>query len=467
MIMTKEDCTKLVQGIFDGIFAACTQAEPGGKPVWAPSTTVFSMMKPGLAINSKDFRNPWTPGNMNGDQDAALNTASLVDIAPKMSTLYVDSGNTISQIYGQIMNNVQIPVQQPNPTIEKQIQDATDTLYRTVSVADPDTGAITQKRTESQLYREYLDNQAAYGQQRVAYLAAYQASQATQSGKASWPIMAPTMQIPVKTAYDRWRSAGADKVETAIAILSTSSQNALSKVFNEAKNVFNGYGVVLGDTGTGTAPMTYRSSLLPSDWHSSSSSSKWTVVDSKSGSFAQSSSSEFTSGGGSAGYNAGIFSIGASGGGSKEQKHMSAETKNLRVSYEYTIVLIRRPWLTYNLLGLKGWNLQNLYSKGQISNGSKQATQDKSAMPVLPTAFVVVRNVIISADWSKTDYDFLKTTVNAGGKIGIGPFSIGGSYAHSKTNMSFQSAFDGKLIKVPGVQIIGWISQVVPYCPLG
>jgi len=423
-------------------------------------------MKPGLAINSKDFRNPWTPGNMNGSKDAALNTAELADIAPKMSTLYTDSGNTISKIYGQIMTNVQVPAQPPNPQIEKQLQDASDVLFRTVSVSDPDTGEVSQKRTESQLYRDYLDNQAAYGQQRMAYIAAYQAAQATQSGKANWPLIAPTLQIPVKAAYDRWRSAGADKVEQAIAIQNVSSQNALSKAFDAAKKVFEGYGVLLEEAGTGMSQMTYRSSLLPSDWHSMNSSSKWTTVDSKSGSFARSASSEFTSGGGSAGYNLGIFSIGGSGGASKEEKHMSAETKNLRVSYEYTLVLIRRPWLTFNLLGLKGWNLQNLYSKGQISNGSKLASQDKSAMPLLPTGFVVVRNVNISADWSKTDYDFIKKTVNAGGRIGIGPFTIGGSYAHSKTNESFQSAFEGQSIKVPGVQIIGWISQVVPFCPL-
>ena len=63
--MTNEESTKLVQGIFDGIFNSLTKAEPGGKPLAPPATTVLSLMKPAMAINSKDYRNPWTPGNSN------------------------------------------------------------------------------------------------------------------------------------------------------------------------------------------------------------------------------------------------------------------------------------------------------------------------------------------------------------------------------------------------------------------
>src|SRR5688500_1133554 len=102
--MTIEEVQKLIQGIFDNIFSAVTSAEPGGKPVMSSSSTVLSLMKPGIAINSKDFRNPWTPGNTAGSQDAAVNTAHLVDVAPKMSTIYTDSGSTISQIYKQILD---------------------------------------------------------------------------------------------------------------------------------------------------------------------------------------------------------------------------------------------------------------------------------------------------------------------------------------------------------------------------
>ena len=297
--MTPEEANNLVQGIFDGIFDSLTQSAQGGKPLLLPSTTVLSLMKPAMAIKSADFRNPWTPGNSTGSKLSAVNTAALVDAAPKLSTLYADSGNSITKIYGDIMDNVQVPAQPPNPAIEKQLQDAFDVLYRTVQVTDPDTGQVSTQTLESEVYRDYATNLAAYIAQQQAYNKAYLEAQKTQDGRANWPMIAPALQGPVKLAYDKWRSNYADKVETAIAIQNTSSQNALSKAFNKAKTLFEGYGAVLEDTGTGLSEKIQRVSLLPSDWYSVNSSSKWTVIDTASGSFYRNSNSDFTSGGGS------------------------------------------------------------------------------------------------------------------------------------------------------------------------
>jgi len=462
--MTNEELQKLVNGIFDNIFNSVTQAEPGGKPILQASTTVLSLMKPGLAINSVDFRNPWTPGNNAGNQDAAINTARLVDVVPKMSTIYTDSGNLVSQVYKQLLDGVSIPAQQPNPAIEKQLQDANDVLYRLIDVTDPDTGAVTKKTAETSLYRDYLDNQSYYNNTRVVYIGAYLEAQKTVTGKNTWPLIGGTLQLPVKAAYDKWRSGFADKVEQALAIINTSSQNALQKAFDQAKKLYEGYGVALDDSGSGLSAPIQRCSLLPSDWHSIDSSSKWSTYDSLTSTSSSSQSSDYKSYGGSAGFSLGLFSIGGSAGHSSSNQQATAETQSLRISFSYTLVTIRRPWLTFNLMGTKGWNLGNLYKKGTISNGTK-INQENSSMALLPTSFVVVKKVIISAKWSKTDWELITSKTNGGGGFGIGPFSIGGSYAHSKSNQKFQSGLANGVITVPGVQIIGFISQVVPFNP--
>jgi hypothetical protein len=462
--MTLEEMNKLIQGIFDNIFDSVTQAEPGGKPLMQSSTTVLSLMKPGLAISSKDFRNPWTPGNSTGSQDAAVNTARLVDVAPKMSTIYTDSGNLISQVYKQILDGVSIPAQPPNPAIEKQLSDADAVLYRTVNVADPETGQLTPKRVETQLYRDYLDNLAAYSAARVAYTGAYLEAQKTATGKNTWPLIAATLQIPVRTAFDRWRGAGADKVEQANAIINTSTQNALQKAWDQAKKQYEGYGAVLDDPGTGLSAPIVRSTLLPSDWHSSSRTTGWTTFDSASSNVATNRSSDYKSGGGSAGFSLGLFSIGGSGGHTKTSQHASSETNNLRISFQYSLVTIRRPWMTFNLLATQSWSLGNLFKKGTVSKGTKGA-DNQGAMPLLPTSFVVVKDVVISASWSKADWDLITSKTSGGGGFAIGPFSIGGSYAHSSSKETFTSAMAGGKITVPGTQIIGFISQVVPFTP--
>jgi len=206
------------------------------------SSTMLSLLKPGMAISSRDFANPWTPGNLNGSKDAAINSARLVDDALKLASIYTESGNSISQLYKQILDGVSVPAQPPNPAIEKQLQDSHDLLFRTIDVTDPDTGEHQSKIAETVLYRNYLDNQANYTNARQAYIAAYLEAQKTAGGRNTWPLIAPSLQVPVKAAYDRWRAESADKVEQAIAIMNTSSQNALSKAFDNAKHIFEGYG---------------------------------------------------------------------------------------------------------------------------------------------------------------------------------------------------------------------------------
>ena len=179
---------------------------------------------------------------------------------------------------------------------------------------------------------------------------------------------------------------------------------------------------------------------------------------------ATSHTSDYKPYGGSAGFNLGLFSIGGSARHTSQSQHASAETTNLRISFSYTLVTIRRPWLTFNLLGTKGWNLGNLFSRGKVSAGGK-ANQGSSVMPLLPTSFVVVKDVMISASWSKSDVDLIKSKTSGGGGFAIGPFSIGGTYASSRSKQTYSAAFTGGTLRVPGVQIIGVISQIVPLCP--
>lgn len=463
--MTNEDMQNIVQNIFDDIFNSATKAEPGGKPVMTPSNTVLSLAKPGLAINSKDFRNPWTPGNSSGSKEAAANIARLADAIPNMSTLYTDSGSQISRVYKQILDGVSIPAQSPDPALEKQLKDADKVLYRTVTVFDDDTGKEEQKRLETREHRDYLANQAAYQVARIAYIGAYTEAQKTAAGRNTWPLFASTIQMPVRTAYRKWRSGGgADKVEQAMAIANTSSQNALQKAWDNAKMLYEGYGAVLEDAGTGLSEKIVRSHFLPSNWFSSRSADGWTTFDSASSNVSASKESDYKSFGGSASFKLGLFSIGGKGGHTTTSQKVSSETDNLRISFSYKFVSIRRPWLVQNLLGTKGWNLGNLYAKGEVSNGRKTG-QENAAMPLIPTGFVVVKDVFISADWSESDWSLITSKTKAGGGFGIGPFSIGGNYASSSTDTTFTSSLAEGKIKVPGVQIVGFISQTVPFCP--
>jgi len=105
---------------------------------------------------------------------------------------------------------------EPSP---EQLAEAEAVLYHTVETADPGTGEVTRRPVETPLYRDYLTHRAAHEAARAAYAEAHHAAHSTPSGKRTWPMLASTLQLPVKQAYDRWRAGGADKVERALAIL--------------------------------------------------------------------------------------------------------------------------------------------------------------------------------------------------------------------------------------------------------
>lgn len=204
-------------------------------------------------------------------------------------------------------------------------------------------------------------------------------------------------------------------------------------------------------------------SLIPSNWYSSNDDSGWSHVKIAAGNTNTDTSSDYKKFGASVGFSFGLFSIGAKGGGEWRSQNLNSETNNLSFEFSYKLVGIRRPWMSFHLLGTKTWNLGNFSpEKGAISNGTK--TQKGTPWPLMPTSFVVVKGVKINANWAKTDWNMMQSMVSGGGRVGIGPFSIGGNYTQSHSETHWKSAFANGEITVPGVQIIGWINTVVPFC---
>lgn len=82
-----------------------------------------------------------------------------------------------------------------------------------------------------------------------------------------------------------------------------------------------------------------------------------------------------------------------------------------------------------------------------------------------PVAFIVAKDISIKADFSHKDEEHITQAAKGSASVGFGPFSIGGSYGYGNTEDTFNSDFQNGEIKVPGMQIIGWVSRVIPYSP--
>jgi hypothetical protein len=127
-------------------------------------------------------------------------------------------------------------------------------------------------------------------------------------------------------------------------------------------------------------------------------------------------------------------------------------------------VNIQRPWFSESLFRLNYWS-SNLFKKGEISNGKIDSTNASNYIPMYPVAFIVARDITIKADFSHEEEEHFKESIKTSISVGYGPFSVGGSYGYGRTEDSFDSDFQNGEIKIPGMQIIGWVSKIVPFSP--
>jgi len=274
-------------------------------------------------------------------------------------------------------------------------------------------------------------------------------------------MLSPPLQVPVRQAWDKWRSNKADQVEAALATLATSGVDQVKRAFADAQAVFDGYKVNLDAASVGV--FTERSSALPSDWYKAGNQNGWPTFSWSHAKSAANQSSDFTSYGGSAGFSLGLWSIGGGASHSESNFHSDATADSVAVSYKFSLVTIHRGWMNYLLLSLPGWKT-DIARKGAFSNGSR-TNQGNSLFALLPQAFIAVKDVRIQANFSKAELDKAQSTTNAGGSVSFGPFSIGGSYSHSHSEKHFKGEIAAGHIYAPAVQIIGWVNSIVPLTP--
>ncbi|UNO40494.1 hypothetical protein [Streptomyces sp. MST-110588] len=451
---------RMALSIYNSIFNAVTGTSDTGQSGYDPKKTYLTMEPSGRLIDPKDYANPWTPGNKTGNKGAAYNIAQLAYEVHEMSPATSISSVRAVDVYQQILRaNTSDP--ELDDSAKQRIQEAQAVLKREVTVTDDETGKPVQKTVETVMSREYTKLRQKYYSARLSYMMAYLKAQETDSGRQNWPLLGPTLRGPVTGTYDDWRAAHANEVESAIAVLATNGNKQVALAFAAAKKLFDGYGVDL----TGTPELTYRSAVYPTGWTSAELAEDWPTATVTQGSQETSSSEEAHSYAASAGIKNGIWGWGGGveGGGSKYQSHLSEETKNLKVSFQYCLCTISRPWLDGTLFSTPHWKTSQ-YDPGTISTGKRD--QSGTALPMLPVSFLCLRNVSITADWHKSDSENANRAAKFDSEVTWGPFKLAGYSQNDESRSHHMRAdWDGSTLTQKGLQIVGWLHSIVPYCP--
>jgi hypothetical protein len=458
---------RMLQAVYDALFGAFTKPpvnSPTREGGLSPDSTFLALNWPGVQIDVADFAGPWSPINSNGNMFAAENFSKLVDNVPSLSAIYSPNGEKVSDVYKSIVN----AHVSPPPQSDKDKQDYERALkfltQQVDSVTYDDNGAEVKTKitADSGVYANYKKKLKAYDDAVVSMISKYgQLDMAKASDQRTWSLLGPTYQDAVDAALNDLRAAQDTKVKDMLAILAQSSVNQVGQLFMEARDQFNNirYQSAL-DPGK-----TYRpAQALPGNWFAPGAADQWTDITISSGSLHTAENSDFSkiSSGGSASW--GLWQVGGSF--DKEDSHQSTskDTENLEVSFKYARVDILRPWLNMLLFSTGGWDLGSARKKDGISNGTKNQPNG-NPFPLLPTSFIAVRNVKISAKWGHEDSSLITSKLKAGSSFGWGPFKVSGSYEKGESKKSFNSEFDGTSITNNGLQILGWVCTVVPACP--
>lgn len=118
------------------------------------------------------------------------------------------------------------------------------------------------------------------------------------------------------------------------------------------------------------------------------------------------------------------------------------------MSFQYCIVYLDRPWFDTSLFHYANvWYSLSL-GENYFSTGAKDQS-NTGVLKCIPTAMILIKDLKITAAWTAEDKEM------ANNSVGLGIFNISGSTINS----------NNELVN-PGMQIVGWVCDVLPRLPI-
>jgi len=124
------------------------------------------------------------------------------------------------------------------------------------------------------------------------------------------------------------------------------------------------------------------------------------------------------------------------------------QADRMSVDFDYQLVTVTRPWWCAPLLELSDWCVPGM-ERAHLSDGKDEG--NAGTAPTLPIAFLVLRDLRISAHWTEEDLTALT------GAMGLGPLSLLGRTL-TTTEQEAQ-------LTVPGYQLVAWRCATLPPLP--
>lgn len=464
--MTREQETQLLQAIYDRLFDAITYQPTGGNNPFSEDETFIHFSK-NAAVCPESFLNPRTPSNPLGDTKASEEFSRMVDQISPLSLEWENSNDPLSSTYRLIVNSANSTAAGSDEKSKEMYQKAYNYLRPLVTTKDPFTGEEKTDRMDSSDLLQYETNMSDYLTAVTSYRLLYNKylddleskdPEVSKNADRDWQVQSILLENNIKKAYRTLTAGNAKYVEKALDILKTTINDGVSEA------IFSAQEAVADDkafsSSLGFSDKWLFSYPIPGDWASDSCKS-FTELHIDGGQTTihnQKTTRHFNM---DANLKAGLWKMKVGSSGQFEHSDSSTDKDSVRISAKIAKVSIQRPWFMESLFRLANWTT-NMASKGGISNG-KIDSSNKGLIPMYPVAFIVAKDIVIKANFTHEDEEHIKRSAESDVSVGWGPFSIGGSYGYGHTEDHFHSEYQNGEIRVPGMQIIAWVSRVIPY----
>lgn len=161
-------------------------------------------------------------------------------------------------------------------------------------------------------------------------------------------------------------------------------------------------------------------------------------------------------------FNWNIFSSKGKGGAKSSTTEISRDNADIIIKGELATVQIIRPWFDPTIFKLNGWT-NSLYGKNKLSTGDPNDAN--SILPMYTTALILMKNLSLEATFSNSESKQKTLNGAGGGGFSFGPFTFGGGYSGSKEDSTLTETENSFKITNKGIQIIGYVNEIVPACP--
>lgn len=455
----KMNNTQLLANLYDNIYDLLTASPSGDESTGFNSDNIRVQMTQGEVLNLEDYTDALSGGNPKGNILAAENLSTFVDKVPDLSGAMWAPKDGLAKTYQGIVSGANIdPEFLPSQEQEALYKKLKGILTINIEHKNLITDKVTVTLGDSPLFEAYKEAKEAYVSALFdATQVVLDADLTTNLGRRQANIDKRRADAEVKAKYKSWIAAGKSDVDEVLDALESIKNNAISAAINDAKEVMEKSKWVASNSELGQPWM--LSSVTPSNWTEPtckgititvSSDKLKTETSTMAKTYSKSSRGWFWYGGSNAS-------------GSTDTNDVSLEAESFKMQAELVLVRIHRPWLNQLLFTMSGWRNNAYSSENLISDGT-----GGGALPAIPTAFLMMRNVVIEAKFNQSESNFIRRISEESPHTGWGWGPFGGKSQKStseSTTEKFTSTDDGVRLTCSQPQVVAWINSIIPQLP--